>query len=227
MAITAKKAEIIETSIYTKDSQIWVDSHHVGRAFDKRHDSVIRDIKSQLRNVPESWGSHNFVESNYLTPQGKRYRCYKMTEKGFALIAMSYTTKKAMEVKIAFLDQFEKMREMLSLGGVKTESPLTGEAIYLLAQRSIALEDRVEVIEKRLAPEPEVDMLCAADISNKFPNLVKAKDKFVQSNTKYQNYHPNGIMTVFLKSAGLKGVYQRGRTYFAKQEVEELSRGTV
>lgn len=111
------------------DGQTFTTSLKVAEHFHKRHDHVMRDIEkiiTECRNLeislPNSGESDykisefsllNFEQSDYQNERGKTYPMYKMTHDGFALLAMGFTGKQALQWKIDFLTAFRSMETAL------------------------------------------------------------------------------------------------------------------
>jgi phage regulator Rha-like protein len=58
----------------------------------------------------------NFAPSDYVNARGKTYQMYKLTRDGFALLAMGFTGKVALQWKVEFLSAFrEQERELARL----------------------------------------------------------------------------------------------------------------
>lgn len=93
--------------VVVEDSKPFTTSLNVAQFFGKRHDHVLRDIENL--DVPEAFSLPNFGESNYVDSRGKIQRMYKMTRDGFTILVMGYTGKRAMEFKIAYINQFNAM----------------------------------------------------------------------------------------------------------------------
>jgi len=83
----------------------------VADLFSKRHDHVLRDIQSL--DIPKDFSLSNFGESNYTTERGRTYPMYTMTKDGFTLLAMGYTGKEAMQFKVAYINEFNRMEATL------------------------------------------------------------------------------------------------------------------
>ncbi|OBU85870.1 Rha family transcriptional regulator [Chromobacterium subtsugae] len=93
--------------------KIVTDSRRVAKAFGKRHDNVLRAVR-QLAAESGAWGLLNFEEATYLDEQnGQRYDCYQMTKDGFVLLVMGFTGRKALDVKIGYINAFNAMAEQL------------------------------------------------------------------------------------------------------------------
>lgn len=90
-------------------------STQVAEFFGKRHDAVLRDIRNLLKKAPEL-RLHNFVETQQLVKVGAVERqivVYRMDRKGFTLLAMGFTGKVALDFKIAYIDEFDRMEAEL------------------------------------------------------------------------------------------------------------------
>lgn len=120
-----------------QDSQALTNSLLVAEKFDKRHDSVFRSINQMIDNSPQKCGEL-FVISSYIDSSGKENQMYVMNRKGFTLLAMGFTGKKALDFKSDFYDAFENLENRLK----ELQKPLT----YADALRQLA--DEVEAKQK-------------------------------------------------------------------------------
>lgn len=91
--------------------QIVTDSRRVAARFGKQHSKVLRDI----RRISEEAGS-DFAKANFgfcteasKTQRGKPQPFYRITKDGFMLLAMGFTGKTAMAVKVMFISAFNSM----------------------------------------------------------------------------------------------------------------------
>lgn len=92
----------------------------VAEIFEKRHDLVIRNIRTLIGEVggvlknAETPSRPYFHETTYVHPQnGQRYPMYEMDFNAFTLVAMGFTGKRALEFKLQYIDAFNKMAEIL------------------------------------------------------------------------------------------------------------------
>ena len=102
-----------DLGIFEKSENAWTTSRDLARVFEKRHDNVIRDIERVLSDTDADWAALNFEESYYKNQQNKKQPQYRMTRKGFSLVAMGFTGKKAMDFKVAYIEAFENMAELI------------------------------------------------------------------------------------------------------------------
>jgi len=112
-----------------------VSSRRVADIFGKRHDHVLRDIKNVVDSLPKTgerdW-ENNFIESVY-KERGKKYPEYLLTRDGFTLLAMGFNGKKAIEFKIAYINEFNKMKSFIESRNIaRMESRDLTDAIQAL-----------------------------------------------------------------------------------------------
>lgn len=102
-------------------------SLEVAKFFGKRHDNVVRDIKQIMDNCPKELCALNFEETSNVIemPNGgiRTEVVIILHRDGFMLLVMGYTGKKAMQIKIAYIQAFNAMEEQLL--GRALPSPLT------------------------------------------------------------------------------------------------------
>lgn len=92
-------------------------SLEVAKFFGKRHDHVLRDIDALLSQLPENSLQPNFGETyqEQETPLGvKQVRVFILYRDGFMLLVMGYTGKKALGVKLAYIEAFNRMEAELA-----------------------------------------------------------------------------------------------------------------
>ena len=101
-------------TVSVHDGRPAVTSREVSRYFNKRHDAVLRDIAAITSNCPESFSAHNFVGASYLDEQAKNRPLYIIHRDGFMLLVMGYTGKKALALKLAYIEAFNRMEAELA-----------------------------------------------------------------------------------------------------------------
>ena len=92
-------------------------SLEVAKFFSKRHDHVLRDIDTLLSQLPENSLQPNFGEmfQEQETPLGlKQIRIFALYRDGFMLLVMGYTGKKALAVKLAYIEAFNRLEAELA-----------------------------------------------------------------------------------------------------------------
>lgn len=94
------------------EGQPLTNSMLVAGTFEKRHDDVIKKIKSLLNDSPQKCGQF-FVSSTYTDNSGKENLMYIMNRDGFTLLAMGFTGKKALQFKLDYIEAFNKMEKAI------------------------------------------------------------------------------------------------------------------
>ena len=101
-------------SVSLHDGRPATTSREVAHYFRKRHDNVVRDIRSIMDNCPEEFTALNFEVSNYLDQTGRSLPMYIIFRDGFTLLAMGYTGPVAMLFKLAYIEAFNLMEAELA-----------------------------------------------------------------------------------------------------------------
>jgi Rha family phage regulatory protein len=102
-----------DLGIFEKSEDAWTTSRDLARVFEKQHGHVMRDIDRIMEEGVEEFNRSNFGVVKYKDGKGEMRRAYRMTRKGFSLVAMGFTGKKAMEFKVAYIEAFENMAELI------------------------------------------------------------------------------------------------------------------
>lgn len=111
-----------------KDEKVYTTSRIVAEKFGKEHYHVIRDIENLIKTmtqVIENKGetdfggienpSDYFIEDDYIVEgQERTYKQYLITEKGAMLLTMGFTGNKAMVIKMRFIDEFNRMKNIIN-----------------------------------------------------------------------------------------------------------------
>lgn len=100
-----------EQLVTVSNNQVVTSSVQVAEYFGKRHADVLRQVNT-LISVNAKLRS-GYVSTTYIDPNGKSQPMYIMTRDGFTLLAMGFTGKKAMQFKIAYIEAFNEMEELL------------------------------------------------------------------------------------------------------------------
>ena len=102
-------------AVVVSDGKVTTTSLKIAEVFGKRHDDVMRAV--ELLQVPDSFKKRNFAELEipYKNGLGKTVmrKAYSITRDGFTLLVMGFTGKAAMQFKIAYLEEFNRMEAEL------------------------------------------------------------------------------------------------------------------
>lgn len=104
-----------EQLVSVNNNRVVTTSLRIAEYFSKAHKDVLKAI-SNLETTKD-FQERNFSLSFYTRelPNGgsKKEPMYYITRDGFTLLAMGFTGKKAMQFKIAYINAFNEMEEML------------------------------------------------------------------------------------------------------------------
>lgn len=138
--------------VFIENNRPLTDSLTVAEVFGKEHARVLRDIREL--SCSEEFRVGNFAESNYLNSQGRQTPKINMTEQGFALLAMGYTGRAAMEFKEKYIAAFHQMRDEIEKNKVV---PLDERKVRMeLLKTAIEHEERLESVENEVKQLREV-----------------------------------------------------------------------
>jgi len=95
--------------IATDGDALTTTSQHVAMVFGKRHDNVMRIIRSLAVQLPADFYALNFEAVAYFDEKGESRISYRLSRDGFALLAMRFTGKKALAFQVAYIQAFNAM----------------------------------------------------------------------------------------------------------------------
>lgn len=85
----------------------------IAEHFGKSHKNILRDLRALIDDCPEEFGQLNFEPTPYYDSQGKKQTMYSLTRDGFMLLSMGFTGTNATRLKIAFIEEFNRMEAAL------------------------------------------------------------------------------------------------------------------
>lgn len=101
--------------VITDQDHVYTTSLVVAEKFDKLHKNVLRDIEAILQKCPDKdFNRLNFEPVNYIDSKGESRPMYNLTRQGFTMLAMGFTGSKAFLWKIAFINAFDRMEQLLT-----------------------------------------------------------------------------------------------------------------
>jgi len=110
-AIMATIPAIAQPEIIIINGQAVTSSLAIAGNFTKRHDDVLKKIRT-LECSPE-FNARNFAEVEYTDAKGEPRPAYQITRDGFAFLAMGFTGKRAARFKEAYITAFNAMEQAL------------------------------------------------------------------------------------------------------------------
>ncbi len=168
-----------EVVFENKDEQVFCTSLDVAKVFGKRHDHVLRDIENilnDLREIGTSQDLLNFGETYRNTEirgfgkvKGKtrKDRCYNLTRDGFSLLAMGFTGKKALQFKIAFINAFNEMENIIRSNNqttnysdyefIKKQNEILNQITCTQSSTIYVLQDSIRFLNNTISSMKEIN----------------------------------------------------------------------
>ena len=123
-------------------------SLELAKFFGKRHTDVLRDINNILPNCPEKFSQRNFASANYLDDQAKNRPMFIIFKDGFILLVMGYTGKKALVIKLAYIEAFNALEAELQRQREGALPPADALAPSQQAQLKALVDAKVGMLPK-------------------------------------------------------------------------------
>ncbi|MCP9280664.1 ORF6C domain-containing protein [Bacillus wiedmannii] len=128
--------------VFEKNGEIVTDSLMISEMFNKDHNNVLKDIRTQINYAGEEFSQVNFHQSNYINDRGRTYPKYNLTEEAFTLVVMSYNTKEAVQMKIKFIEEFKRMKQH-----IQNQQKVPKDPMSVLKLTFEALEGQAQEIQ--------------------------------------------------------------------------------
>lgn len=184
-------------NIIINNEQPVTTSRNVASTFQKNHRDVLRAIDNLEieMGAAQNWADL-FHETFYTHEQNKQqYREVLMTKDGFALLAMGFTGKKAIQFKLAYIEQFNKMEQ-----SIKQKLPGTYKEALLQLVEKVEANEQLQIENSQLKPKADY-----------FDKYIKNKG-VVAIGIIAENYGMTGNqMNKLLKELGVQ--YKQGGTW--------------
>lgn len=120
-----------------------VTSLDVAETFEKEHYHVMEDIREIQSKISTPEFSGLFYEGEYKASNGKKNPMYYMNRDGFTLLAMGYTGEKAMRFKLAYINQFNQMEELLKGKLIEREKGIVVRQAFTKALKESGEDERM------------------------------------------------------------------------------------
>ncbi|MBL8482444.1 MAG: Rha family transcriptional regulator [Rhodocyclaceae bacterium] len=115
----------------------------IAEHFGKLHKNVLRDIQHLCVDLPEEWHRLNFEPMSVEVAIGngatRRDMAYRITRKGFTLLAMGFTGQRALRWKLAYIEAFDAMEAALKPRDLQQAEPRPPGPEFVTARRFLAI----------------------------------------------------------------------------------------
>ena len=121
----------------------------VAEKFGKEHKHVLDSIRKLIEGCAEISADPMFEETTYVNEQnGQVYPMFLMNRDGFSLLVMGFNGKKAMQFKLDYINEFNKMEKMIR-DSIKPKSQL--EILQMSINQLVEQEHRLSCVERDVA----------------------------------------------------------------------------
>ncbi|ENR0732164.1 Rha family transcriptional regulator [Escherichia coli] len=151
-AIMATIPTLTQPEIAIVDGQAVTSSLAVANFFSKRHDDVLKKIRTL--ECSASFTARNFSVSDYTDCTGRKLSCYQITRDGFAFLAMGFTGKRAAQFKEAYINAFNQMEKQLSKPAVPSDVAHNASVLcsYISSIHQVWLQQLYPMLAKAESP---------------------------------------------------------------------------
>jgi Rha family phage regulatory protein len=177
--VPIRKDNLVDIS---KDGKAVTTSLVVAEKFKKNHNHVLRSIENL--ECPDEFSLSNFGQSDYEN-RGKKYPMYLIPRDGFAILAMRFTGKKAMEWQLKYIAAFNEMEKRLYDRSATRLSQDDSDAItYLLSAVDTIQSNIAKLTELRKYEDNPVAPFCDDQCIYKAGGFILKDDIY----TRYESW---------------------------------------
>lgn len=122
------------------NGQLVTESREIAEMVGRRHDQVLRDIKTVIEHLGDDHKSvgNYFIESTYKDSINREKFCYLLTKKGCELYATRMTGEKGTLFAMTYIERFNEMEQQLT-------NPIN--SLELALQAALKHEQELKIIK--------------------------------------------------------------------------------
>jgi Rha family phage regulatory protein len=177
-AIKPRVVKLPKIKLHIEGDEVITTSNEVADIFGKQHKNVVRKIEQLIDETDKSFTGLNFEPSKYKDKSGKYSKSYHLTKDGFMLAVMSFTGVKAQKLKIAYINEFNRMADELQ----NKQSLLLTDGYYYESLLKNNLNGTISISSRDLAKIFNIDHKALFDAllevysisgTNKYENFTR------------------------------------------------------
>lgn len=163
------------------DGQPMASSRDIAEHFGKYHKDVLESIKNL---VAENSAAKSMFHETTFENRGKQYPMYLMNRDGFALLAMGFTGKAALEWKIKYIEAFNDMEQRIKTGKLpksRTDPAVSAKRVQVMelnARSRVAAQMLKLWTDAGVAPQYQ-----AVAMQGYYPNLSLPREALAEQAT--------------------------------------------
>lgn len=153
-----------------RNSEAVTNSLLVAESFGKQHKHVLEKIDKFVveNSATQKW----FRFTTYKANDNQEHRVCYMNEKGFSLLVMGFTGKKALEWKVKYIEAFEKMKQTLSERVTQTWIETRQQSKLTRKAETDVLKKFVEYAEESGSGNADKYYVIFSKLANKSANIT-------------------------------------------------------
>lgn len=189
--MTIEQLDMLDASrqpvVFVRDGEIFASSKDIAAYFGKRHDDVIRSIRTS--HCSDDFRRRNFAEFKINDLTGESTSHFDMTKDGFTFVAFGFTGGTAGRFKEAYIARFNAMeaglRSMVDPMKVLSDPAQLRTLLLSYAEEKIALEGQIEEMRPQVQALDRIansdGSLCITDAAKTLQVQPKALFMFLRS----------------------------------------------
>lgn len=104
--------ELVSPTVENVNGNLMVSSLNIAKVFEKSHKNILRDIENEISQ--KHFSRLNFELSKFKDARGKERTEYLLDERFTMFLILGFTGNKAKQFKLAYIDEFIRMRNLLN-----------------------------------------------------------------------------------------------------------------
>lgn len=174
------------------EGKSYATSLDVAKHFHKNHFHLLRDIQRLIEDAPQDFSQSNFGLSTYKTERGKEYPIFNLTRDGFAILAMGFTGKEALQWKVKYIQAFNLMEAELTRRNLKEGNQAQQQRLF--PDLTPALADQRQVMTISAA----INLLAYQNLN--IPPMTAAQIKGLIQHGKLEGYRTDNRWVIVSES---------------------------
>lgn len=142
--------------VLVQDDNILTTSLKVAEVFEKDHGHILRDVRNlinQMEGLSNFGLSSMFIEGTYTNQQNKQQPMYYLNRDGFTLLAMGFTGQKALEFKLKYIAEFNRMEAALK-GKSAPQKEKSTPKVNDAPKEKLSLDKKIDLLKYLVEHSP-------------------------------------------------------------------------
>ncbi|EEM6849664.1 Rha family transcriptional regulator [Salmonella enterica subsp. enterica serovar Montevideo] len=124
--------------VMVSGGSVLTTSIKVAEFFGKSHKNVLRKIRQTISECPDDFARLNFEPADFIDKNGDIQPMFNMTKDGYMLVVMGFTGKTAMKIKVAYIQAFNWMAELIRQSKASLEAERNAVMLEYMKEKDVA-----------------------------------------------------------------------------------------